>query len=69
MIRKARDNKLNRLVAIKVLPADKVANAERKRRLNSYYLPLSVADVVATVGFMLARSRELRSNCELRVAK
>jgi serine/threonine protein kinase len=29
---KARDNRLNRLVAVKVLPPDKVANAERKRR-------------------------------------
>src|SRR5258708_15420753 len=29
---KARDTRLNRLVAIKVLPPDKVANADRKRR-------------------------------------
>ena len=29
---KARDTRLNRLVAIKVLPADKVADADRKRR-------------------------------------
>src|SRR5712671_2717452 len=29
---KARDTRLDRLVAIKVLPADKVANPERKRR-------------------------------------
>src|SRR5947209_3086439 len=29
---KARDTRLNRLVAIKVLPTEKVANADRKRR-------------------------------------
>ena len=29
---KARDTNLDRLVALKVLPADKVANPERKRR-------------------------------------
>src|SRR5258708_25227152 len=29
---KARDTRLNRLVAIKVLPQDKVVNADRKRR-------------------------------------
>src|SRR5579864_4545613 len=32
VVYKARDTRLNRYVALKVLPADKVADAERKRR-------------------------------------
>src|SRR6266704_2385476 len=32
LVYKARDTRLNRFVAIKVLPADKVADPERKRR-------------------------------------
>ena len=32
VVYKARDTRLNRMVAIKVLPADKVAHSDRKRR-------------------------------------